>query len=139
MVPKQARLLVLNILRGAALNVPKVRLAKAAPAPADEDCVLADFTEADFDGYAAQNPPWGAPALDGSFIGNMVTGVVTFTAGGALAGPQTIHAVYVTYPDPTDAGTEKLLFFERLSPTVTVSNPGEEVARIIKMSDTNLV
>lgn len=137
MVPKNSRLLVMNIIRGGAFTTPTVRLAKANPVPADADMTLADFTEADFDGYAAQNPAWGAPALDGAFIANMVTGVVTFTAGAGLASPQTIYAVYVTFPDPTAGGAPDLLYFERLVPTVTLSNPFEELSRILKLADTN--
>lgn len=137
MVPKQSRLLVMNLLRGAGLNAPKVRLAKALPGVADVDAVLGDFTEADFDGYAMQQPAWGAPALDGGFVAQMVTGVVTFTAGAMIAAPQTIYAVYVTLPDPTAAGAETLLYCEYITPTVTLVNPGEVFSKIMKLSDTN--
>lgn len=137
MVPKQSRLLLLNVIRGAGLNVPRARLAKVAPIPADADCVLADFTECDFDGYGSQTPPWGAPALDGGFVAYMQTGLVVWTAGALIAAPQTIYAVYVTYLDPTAGDTETLLFFERLTPTVTLVNPGETLTRTLKFGDTN--
>jgi hypothetical protein len=137
MVPKQSRILVMNILRGATHDAITVRLAKTAPVPADADLVLSDFDECNFAGYVPQNPVWGAPALDGSFVAYMVTGTVAFVAGGGLLAPQTICAVYCTYNDPTDGGTEKLLFCERLAPTVTLAAPGETFSKILKMGDTN--
>lgn len=137
MVPKVGRILLLNILRGATHNTPTIHLSKTAPAPADADVVLDDFDEADFDGYAPQTPVWGVPALDGSFVAYSETLVVDFIAGALIVAPQTIHAVYVTWPDPTAAGADALLYFERLVPTVTLVNPGEKVSRVCKMGDTD--
>lgn len=137
MVPKQSRLLVMNIVRGSSLHIPTIRLAKAAPIPAADDVVLADLTECDFDGYSVQNPSWGAPSLDGAFIGSMNSGLLSWTAGALLAAPQTIFAIYITYPDPTDFSIEKLLDWQAISPTVTLANPGEVFQRTYILRDTN--
>lgn len=137
MVPKQSRILVMNTIRGAGFNVPTIRLAKAAPVPAAADVVLADFVECDFDGYTALNPMWAAPALDGAFIANMQSLLMTWTAGIALAAPQTIFAAYLAIPDPTAGGAETLLDWQAITPTVTLALPGEVFSRTYVLRDTN--
>ena len=60
---------------------------------ASRNSVLADFTEADFDGYAPQTPVWGASIQNG-VEDVALAPVATFTAGAGLAGPQTIYGYY---------------------------------------------
>jgi hypothetical protein len=61
---------------------------------ASRNSVLADFTEADFDGYAEQLPSWN-PAIQNGVEDVALADVLTFTAGAGLAGPQTIYGYFV--------------------------------------------
>lgn len=58
--------------------------------------VAADFTEADFDGYASQTVvAWGAGFLNGSNQGEIDHAIKTWTATGG-ATPNTIYGYYLT-------------------------------------------
>lgn len=136
MVPKESRKAILDQVLGATRTGLTIRLAKANPVPDDEDVTLGDLTECDFVGYAAQTPAWSAPTLDGDDVANSETGVLEFTAG-ILLGPQTIYAVYATRLSAVDGSTNVLICFDRLTATVTLSNPGEKFRRVCNMGDTD--
>lgn len=137
MVPKTSRKDVLDALMGVGRNQISIKLCKNNPAPADADVVLADLTQCDFDGYAALVPVWGAPALDGGNVAWSETGVLEWTAGVGLAGPQTIYGVYATIVDPLGGLVVRMLWFDRLVATVTLAAPGQKFRRICTMQCTN--
>lgn len=137
MVPKQARLNILDLLFAIGRSSFTIRLCKNDPAPDDEDIELADLTECDFDGYAAQTPVWGASTLDVDDVAYAETGVLEFTAGAGIAAPQTIYGVYATKIDTVGGGLPLLVWFHRLTSTVTLVNPGEKFRRICTTRDTN--
>lgn len=140
MVPKASRILMLDKFAGyAGRNDLRVKLVKTDPAPADADIVLGDLDECTFDGYIFQSPVWGAGALDGSFVAAMETGILEWTAGGGLAGPQTIYGMYITMTNPLDGVTQYLLDWSRLAASVTLALPGQKFRRVYKIQGTNYV
>ena len=138
MVTKEGRLAVLKLLTDQdQISDLKIRLAKTIGYGGDADLELADFTECDFDGYAeVSSPTFSAPAINGDDRGDAVTDDLTWTAGAGLAAPQTIVGVYVVI-DFVGIG-ERLYFFKRVSPTVTLANPGEEFVRKVRQLSDNL-
>lgn len=77
------------------------------PAP---NTVLADFTEADFDGYAASAAiVWGDPYQNELNQSTILGDAKTFTATGATT-PNDIYGYYIT-----DAGGTELLLSERFA------------------------
>lgn len=138
MVPKESRKKILDMLvENGGRSQLEIRLCKNNPAPADADVVIGDLTECDFDGYALQQPAWGAAAIDGASVASVETGVLEFTAGAGLAAPQTVYGVYATAIRTTQDNVRRLVWWDRLDATVTLSNPGEMFRRVCKMQDTN--
>lgn len=132
MVPHEGRLAALRLLlKIDELTNLRVRLAKTIAAGPDDELELSDFTECDFDGYAEKvNPVFDAPAINGTEDGESLSELLTWTAGAGLAAPQTIVGVYMVYD--FDVATDRLLWFARVSPTVTLANPAEVFERKIK-------
>lgn len=136
MVPKEGRLVVAELVRALGTNL-KARLAQADALPADADVTLGDIVECDFDGYAAINlDDFPAATIDGGDNAAMLSPLKTWTAGAGITGPQTIFMLYVTAFNTSTLAT-KLLFFERLSPTVTLAAVGETFQRYVRWRDTN--
>lgn len=138
MVPKEGRVVVAMLatfLKWASRF--RVRLAKAIGAGADQDLVLASFTECDFDGYAyIDNPLFPTPTINGDDRAETLSPLLTWTAGAGITS-QTIKAVYVEM-ETMDASFY-LLWFQRLSPSVTLAAPGEVFQRKIDILADNLV
>lgn len=89
-------------------NGLKIKLYKNNHTPADADTV-ADYTEADFDGYASKNlTAFGAAFLNASNKGETDHTILTWTDTGAVT-PNSIYGYYVT----TAGGA--LLWAEKLS------------------------
>lgn len=100
------------------LNTCTLRLFQNNLQPTDAN-VVADFTEATFDGYAAQPlDDFGVAALDQNNKGRIVAPLHTFTATGGVTANQ-IYGYYVT--DPAGA----LVYSDRnAAAPVTVSGDG---------------
>lgn len=119
------------------LGSMKLKLAKDIAAVDDDDVVLGDIDECDFDGYAAvSDPGFEDPTIDGSDRGDMLSDLFTWTAGAGIAAPQTIVGMYIT--EVLD-GNETLLWFKRLASTVTLANPDEVFERKLRFKDDDLV
>lgn len=86
----------------------------------DANTDTANFTEANFGGYAAQNPTWGAVATD--VEGNATTTSNTLNFASSSAGPQTIYGYYVV--DNAGAYT----FGERFPAPIAISNVTAPIA-----------
>ncbi len=114
------------------------RLAQNVPSGDPLDVVAADFTECDFDGYAAvQNPTIDDPTINGSNQGKMVTPTLTWTAGSGISGAQTAKAIYFMSDTEVITGVDKLMWWQELDPWVTVASEGEEINQIITFLDRN--
>ena len=100
------------------------------PIPADADVTLADITEADFVGYAAQTGVVvPASIIDSFFHGDAFTPVLTWTAG-AIVGSQTIFGLYVTMQFGL---SNSLIFFRRFAAPVTIAIAGETVVKQVNL------
>lgn len=104
----------------------KVRLAKAS-ITVDKDTVIGDFTEADFNGYAAATLSWGSITIDGDNNAVSVAGDAVFTRGPS-AGSNTIYAWYLT----DSAGT--VLYAGRTLDTPVPMN-GEDDSLTVSLSE----
>lgn len=137
MVPEVGEILIANLIRARGVLV-NARLAKVDIPLIGSTAVLGDFTECDFDGYAAiPLDDFPTPTINVDDAAEMVSPLKTWTAGMAISGPQTIYFVYVTCGDPMAADADELLFFERLTPSVTLANPGEVFQRFVRWRDVN--
>lgn len=93
--------------------------------------VIADFVEADFDGYASQNPTWLAPIQNGA-ENVALADACTFTAGAGIAGPQTIYGYFFLNEDGDYSWGET---FE--DGPVTMVLPGQELVIFPQFKDKN--
>lgn len=99
----------------------------------DEDLVYGDLDECDFDGYIYQAlfPHTVAPAINGGGQAEGTSALLTWTAGGGIAAPQTIKVVWL------DAlmsdGSHSLMWLKKLASTVTLANPGETFQRYLNL------
>lgn len=134
MVSLEGRKLFLDIMRSHGL---KIHLAKTEVVGELAAIGLADMEEADFVGYSPITPAvFGDPEIDEDGVASIKTAILTWTAG-AIVAPQTIRGVYVTTTNPANDGEPELLFFENITPTVTLASAGEEFKRIVRLKDTN--
>lgn len=83
--------------------------------------VFADFSEANFVGYAAVAGALVAPTIDPQGNPQLVGSNCRFTAG-AVAGPQTIYGYYVT-----NAANNKLLWSEAFATPIVINGPGQMI------------
>lgn len=88
------------------------------------DSVEADFTEADFDGYALQAAFFSPPFINGNDKGQVTAAMLLWIATGDST-PNDIYGVYVTQGDMA-AGT--IVYAERFPAPVSVVNIGDFVA-----------
>lgn len=133
MVPKEGRV---NVIEGLLKNSDtfiskKYCLAQDIAAIDDADVTLADITECDFDGYArVENPTIIDSGLNGDNRGFILTDKLDYVAGAGIASPQTIVGVYLLIDyDHTD----RLVWFQRITPTVTLANPDELYETAVRM------
>lgn len=137
MIPKSARTFTLDQILAGELGPLALRLSKVLPAGAEEDWVLGDFTECDFDGYSAATVhSFAAAALDGTFRAESLSALYQWTAGAAIVA-QNIKAIYFTIE--TFGPTYHLFWCAKVSPFVTLSVPGEKFKRKIDFYLTDLV
>lgn len=130
MLPKVARISLLEyLLSDPGLNA-KFRLVANNVVVADKDVTLADIIEATFVGYAALTGiVFPTPIIDFAEHGDTISPTLTWTAG-AIVGPQTIYAMYITV---TMGGLDELLWFRRFGIPTVLMNPGEQVQKKANM------
>lgn len=104
----------------------QVRVAQNNPGTADADLVLADLTEADFAGYAAQAASGIFPgaALNGSDEAESDSPTIQYTEAG---GPetQTCYLAYIDFKDVSD--TRRLLAVARFPSPQVVNIDGDMI------------
>jgi len=98
----------------------RVRLFKNNFTPAATN-VLADFTEANFTGYAEQTPVYGAAALNGNNNAQATAAALTFTMGT----PGTTNTIYGWYE--VDGSNGKVLYSERFGSPLSFASAGDNV------------
>ncbi len=126
MITKDGTLAILDKLLQDSDFDAKVRVAKNNPSTADADLVLADLTEADFGGYAAQATAGLFPssALNGASEAESDSPTLEFTATGAGL-PQTCYLGYIDFKDQAD--TRRLLAVGRFPTAQTVTVSGDKI------------
>lgn len=132
MFPKIGRTKLIDFLLGVTGPGATFRLTKTDWAGLDQDVTLADLTEADFVGYAPlAGVAFPAAIVNGLGHGETLSPVLTWTAG-ALAGPQTIYAAYMTI---TVSGSVELIFYRRFGVPESVFNPGDVIQKKMNILD----
>lgn len=102
-------------------EVVHIRLFKNDLTPTP-DTVVADLTEADFDGYADFGPVvWGAVFTNPDGYAEIVGGVAQFTDTGAVT-PNTIYGYYAT-----DAAGTGLFWAERFEDPITMDENADAI------------
>lgn len=116
----------------ALLVTPKLRLYTAGPTPITRDSVVADFTEAGFDGYAevavVLSNPVTLPSGDGR--GSLASG--NFIMDGS-ADPQTVLGYYIV------SDTNDFVLGEAFETPVPMSAPGDFIALDVFFFTSNTV
>lgn len=121
-VPNEVELNFIYALLAVASNF-QVKLYTNDVTP-DQDSVLADFTEATYDGYSPVNWPFGTPFTDGSNKATVAPVVANFT-GPASGGPVDVYGFYVSF----SYSGEQLLMAGRLAGApVTLADVDDVVA-----------
>lgn len=124
------------LLDDSALSV-KVRLFTGGPTITNAS-VWADFTEATFSGYAAISAAgiaFPTPTIAGDGAATTVSPLITFTAGGGIAGLETITGIMLTVEPPT--GGTFGLWAELFGTPVDVQFPGDTVEKKITVKKRN--
>lgn len=138
MIPESGRLTAMKLLlKKETIHHIEVKLAQAFGAGADDILDFFDFTECDFDGYAAiTNPTWADPALNVDGLAEALSETLVWTAGSGISAPQTIVAVWwEVYFDSSGGIDPNMFWFKKILPTVTLAAPGEQFIRIIDFLD----
>lgn len=122
-VPDQGEIRLLDMLINAVgMTNVRLRLYKAISPALSQDTVYADFTIANFSGYADVTPAMGA-ASTVSHKGKIVDGSVrNFTHNGGGTS-NTVLGYYVV-----DTGTSKVLWAEAFSSSQSMANNGDNIA-----------
>lgn len=130
MLPKVARIALLEfLLSDPSLNA-KFRLVANNVAVLDKDVTLADITEATFAGYAGlTGVVFPTPIIDFAEHGETTSPTLTWTASGAGL-PETIYAMYITV---TISATDVLLWFHRFGTPTLLMNPADQVQKKANM------
>lgn len=98
-----------------------------APVGTSPLVVLADFTEATFDGYAASAAlTWGAVGTDTVNLADVTAQEVEWVPTGTVT-PNTIAGVYIT-----DAAGTALLFWQEFPAAIAVNGPPDVVRWVPK-------
>jgi hypothetical protein len=114
MISNQAERNVLNELLTNPDLLVTCRLFKNDPAPDDENIVLTDLEEADFDAYAAITPiTWDSVSTNTDGDAETVSDVLHFERGAGSGGDQTVYGIYLTFTSFDTTG--KLLWFTRFT------------------------
>ena len=111
-------------------KLPRIRLFKNNYTPVNSS-TYADFTEADFSGYAGYaSLSWGAAFINGSTQGEIDATQVTWTHnGGGTA--NTVYGIYIT------DGSNNLMYAERFSAPISMSTSGNAIPYTAKTTDLN--
>jgi len=118
------------------LGSPMIRLSKTNPAVTEAEAVITDFTEADFEGYAAKDlSAFAAASLNGADQGQTDSSVLTWTRT-STGTAQTLYWLYITW-DPLGEGDE-LLACHKFAASGTLVNADEEVNKQISLYCDNL-
>lgn len=137
MLVKTGRIASLGYIVYSAITDIKFHLNKNDVAADNANAVLADFTEADFDGYGEKTAvTFPTPTINTDGAAETLSPTLTWTAGGAISGAQTIYGIYATIT-PQTGGADVLLWYDRFAASITLVNPGELVEKKVKFLDTN--
>lgn len=140
MVSQEARKALLKQILADPNLLAKVRLSKVAAVHNDELTILADFTEADFQGYSSVIYTVihdGSSNINANLQAETGLKEFVFSAGLALAAQQTCFAAYITYTDFTN--TQRLLWHEFFAVPKIINAPDDEIGVKIDWFLTNLV
>jgi hypothetical protein len=140
MITKEGRKILLNYCFGDRYSLSDIQYGLATNVPGGDasDVEMADLTECDFVGYARiENPGVPDADLDGSNRGRIIVPTLTWTAGSLIA-DQTIRSVFVYFDSVTPANTG-LVWWEAISPSVTLTEALQEFSRIFTWLDNNFV
>lgn len=139
-VPNQAERNLLKALLTFDLVGTRIKLAQNNPAHADDDVVLTDLTEADFDGYAAlDTSAWDLSSLatNGDGVAEFLSPTLTWTAGAGISGAQTIYGMWI---EITINGTDYLLaWWLRFADPFTFAVPDQFLEKTIDFKLRQLV
>lgn len=140
MITKEGRKILLNYCFGTRVSMPDLHYGLATNVPGGDtsDVEFADLDECDFVGYERIVNPAPDPAdLDGSNRGRIITPTLTWTAG-ALVADQTIRSVFAFFNSGV-IGLGGLVWWEAVTPTVTLTEEDQEFSRIFTWLDNNFV
>jgi len=130
-LPASSRLLQLEAIIAAQLDGGSLRLYKNELTPT-VDSILADFTVANFTGYANKTiATWGTPYLDALGLATVLGGLQTWTCTDAVT-PNQIYGCYYV-----DAGGE-LIFAERFSSPIPMGSADEVLNMVPKYQVGNI-
>ncbi len=141
MVPDQGRIVVNQLASWRSVYSRfTVHLFKDEDGTPDNTRTVANFTECDFPGYAAlggsTGVAWGDASINLDDKAESQSGELTWTASDLMSEPQTIKGMYILVRID-DESEDRMLWFERISPTVTLALPGEQFQRIIDLQATD--